>query len=216
MARKPIDRYPVEPFDRVAQSYDALVSSAEDFPFAGYDEVLDEAVRRAEACSGMSVLDLGIGTGGLAQRFDSFGCNIWGVDFSAKMLEEAKGKLPRAVLRQADIMADWPTEFQRRFDRVVSSYALHHFTLAEKCGLLKRISERFLKQEGRIVVADVSFPTGIERRKAHEALGKEWEDNEYYWACDETTSALANVGLHLQYTQVSVYGGVYDIAMKRV
>ncbi len=151
--------YPVEPFDRWATSYDQSVLSAVGFPHAGYEEVLDEVVRRAEARSAMNILDLGVGTGNLAQRFAGIGCKLWGIDSSSNMLDKAREKLPTAVLVHADLLGDWPPELQRRFDRIVSSYALHHFELDTKCRLVRHVFQRFMACGGMVVVGDISFPS---------------------------------------------------------
>ena len=53
-------------FDRLAIGYNESVRTCKGFPFAGYEAVLDEIVWRAHPRSGQCVLDLGIGTGALA------------------------------------------------------------------------------------------------------------------------------------------------------
>ena len=203
--------YPVGPFDRGAATYDRSVLSAVGFPHAGYQEVLDAVVRRADAQAAMNVLDLGVGTGNLAQRFTEIGCHLWGIDFSSNMLDKAREKLPTTVLTHADLLGDWPPELQRRFDRVVSTYVLHHFDLSTKLGLLTDVFQSFLVGEGVVVVGDISFPSRQARAQARVALGEAWEDDEYYWAADETEVAFAGAGLVTEYVQVSSYGGVYLI-----
>lgn len=42
-------------------------------------------------------------------------------------------------------------------------------------------------------------------------MGKAWEDDEYYWAADETAVAFAEAGLQTEYVQVSSFVGVYVI-----
>ena len=120
-------------FDHWAGHYDQSIQGDGDFPFNGYEQILDEVTRAAHTQPGMCVLDLGIGTGNLAVRFANLGCRLWGIDFSAEMLGKAIEKLPQAVLVQADLLSDWPTELDRRFDRIVSAYVLHksaHFQRA--------------------------------------------------------------------------------------
>lgn len=139
----------VELFDGWAKKYDAAVSPAQiRFPFEGYEEVLDEAVRLSQAAPGMQVLDLGIGTGNLAARFLRKGCVVWGVDFSKGMIAKTRKKLPETVLVQADLLSDWPVELDRRFDRVVSAYVFHEFNLETKIGLLRRIASNHLSATG--------------------------------------------------------------------
>jgi ubiquinone/menaquinone biosynthesis C-methylase UbiE len=58
----------VQLFDDWADNYDVAVTDGE-FPFDGYEQVLDEVARLADVKPQMRILDLGIGTGNLAARF---------------------------------------------------------------------------------------------------------------------------------------------------
>jgi putative AdoMet-dependent methyltransferase len=195
-------------FDRWAESYDSSIAPT-DFPFDGYDLVLDKVVNLAEAAPHMQVLDLGIGTGNLAARFVQAGCAVWGIDFSAEMLRKARAKLPQTGLVQADVMSDWPVELQRRFDRVVSAYVLHEFDLDTKVGLLQRIAAHHLAPGGRIVVGDIAFPSIGHRSQASRQWSDSRDEDEFYWAADETITACAGAGLQVTYRQVSSCGGVF-------
>ena len=195
-------------FDRWAESYDATIAPTR-FPFDGYDRVLDQVVRLAEVTPHMQVLDLGIGTGNLAVRFIQAGCAVWGIDFSVEMLTQAQAKLPHAVLIQADLMRDWPMELQRPFDRVVSAYVMHEFDLETKVRLLHRIAAHHLTAGGRIVVADIAFPSVEDRTQASQQWTDSWDADEFYWAADEASAACAQVGLQVTYEQVSCCGGVF-------
>ena len=53
-------------FDKWAADYDKSVRTDREFPFAGYESVLDEIVISAGIFPGITVLDLGTGTGNLA------------------------------------------------------------------------------------------------------------------------------------------------------
>jgi putative AdoMet-dependent methyltransferase len=201
-------------FDQWAKDYDPdLESSASRFPFDGYDHVLDEVVRLAGAKAYMRVLDLGIGTGNLAARFVRQECAVWGVDFSTKMLAQAHKKLPQVNLVQANLLNDWPAELPRSFDRVVSTYVLHEFDLQTKIGLLKRIAEH-LTPEGAIVIGDIAFPTVVAREEASRRWADGWDEDEYYWAADETIAACEQAGLKATYRQISSYGGVFTFEPK--
>ncbi len=105
-------------FDAWAAQYDTAVAAGDDdFPFAGYDEVLATAVHIARVRPSLRVLELGIGTGNLAGRFIAAGCQVWGLDFSAAMLAQARIGLPQAHLVQADLLAAWPLAARPLFDR---------------------------------------------------------------------------------------------------
>jgi cyclopropane fatty-acyl-phospholipid synthase-like methyltransferase len=200
-------------FDRWAENYDATIAPTR-FPFDGYDQVLDKVVRLAEVTPRMQVLDLGIGTGNLAVRFVQAGCAVWGIDFSVEMLTKAQAKLPHTVLVQADLLSDWPMALQRPFDRVVSAYVLHEFDLETKVRLLHGIAAHHLTAGGRIVVADIAFPSVEDRTQASQQWTDSWDADEFYWAADEASAACARVGLQVTYNQASSCGGVFTFINK--
>jgi cyclopropane fatty-acyl-phospholipid synthase-like methyltransferase len=195
----------IDLFDRWSETYDRSVLD-ECGVHESYDEVLETVVRAADPRPGMRVLDLGIGTGNLAQRFVALGCSVWGIDFSPAMLALAEVKVPEAILVEADLREEWPSTLDGPFDRVVSTYVLHEFSMETKIHLLQRLVERYLGEGGRIVVGDIAFPT-VQART--DAGADHWDEEEHYWAADETLAACAPVGLSFIYVQVSRRGGVY-------
>ena len=94
----------VQLFDRWAQHYDSSVPGRDSFPHDGYEKVLELVAATASVRPGMTILDLGIGTGNLAAHFVEQGCTVWGVDFSSEMLKRARDTLPQVVLVQADLL----------------------------------------------------------------------------------------------------------------
>jgi ubiquinone/menaquinone biosynthesis C-methylase UbiE len=197
-------------FDRWSETYDRGVLD-ESGVHEGYSAVLETVVRASETLPGMRVLDLGVGTGNLAGRFLALGCRVWGVDFSPAMLAKAHDKLPDVTLVRADLRKGWPPPdglpaLAGLFDRIVSSYVLHEFSLQHKVALLRGLAEHSLVPEGRIVVGDIAFQT-VHARTA--AGADHWDEEEHYWAADETRAACAAAGLRFTYTQVSSCGGVY-------
>ena len=203
-------------FDSWAENYDAAVASAGgDFPFAGYEQVLDEVVRLADVQPPMRILDLGVGTGNLAARFLHRECTVWGLDFSAEMLAQTRAKLPQVNLIQADLLGEWPTELQLSFDRVVSAYVLHEFDLATKVNLLQRVASHYLATDGSILVADIAFPTSFARQEAARRWADAWDEDEDYWAADEASAACEWAGLRVAYKQVSSCGGVFTFTVRR-
>jgi putative AdoMet-dependent methyltransferase len=188
-------------FNKWAQAYDpANQSGKDDFPFAGYDLVLDKVLHLAEVKPGMRVLDLGIGTGNLAARFLDAGCEVWGCDFSGEMLARAHASWPQMNLRQTDLLGEWPPELRQPFDRVVAAYVLHHFDLATKMNLLRRVAAHAIAVEGRILVADVAFPTAAVRSAAALRWAEMWDVNEHYMAAD----------LQATYRQISSCAGIFS------
>jgi putative AdoMet-dependent methyltransferase len=137
-------------FDDWAQTYDRdVLTPSNRFPFAGYDKALGTLFRRAEVRPGMSVLDLGVGTGNLAVRFIDAGCDVLGVDFSPVMLEKTREKLPQLALAQADLtLEEWPPALDRRFQRIVSNYVFHEFPWETKLRILSRLAQNQLATNG--------------------------------------------------------------------
>lgn len=204
------DPFPVEDFDSWAEDYDQSVANTENFPFTGYKQVLDKVVYLADPQPGMQVLDLGIGTGNLAMRFNALGCEIWGTDFSAIMLEKARLKLPEAHLFQADLRGAWPMTLNRRFDRIVSAYVFHHFELRKKVEIIENLVRERLNSGGNLIIADIAFQNWDALKGIKLAVGNEWED-EYYWLATESIPAIKEVGLKVEYIQVSSCAGIFTI-----
>jgi len=196
-------------FDGWADHYDPSAAAEDDFPFAGYERILDEVVGLADVRPGMRILDLGVGTGNLAARFLRKSCPVWGMDFSAKMVAQARASLPQATLVRANLLDEWPISFQQRFDRVVSAYVLHEFDLDTRVTLLKRIATDRLSPGGRILIADIAFPTTSARAEASQRWAASWDEDEHYWAADEAIAACHDAGLLAIYGQLSACGGVF-------
>ncbi len=204
------DPFSPEEFDPWAETYDQDVVSQNQFPFAGYEQVMETVVRIAAPQSGMSVLDVGTGTGNLARRFARVGCELWCTDFSQAMLAKARAKLPEAHFVQHDLRQAWPAELERQFDRIVSAYVFHHFEAGEKVKLCKGLAASHLAAGGKLVIADISFESEKAMQAFAKSAGKLWEQ-EPYWLADEAIPALTEAGLLVSYEQVSACAGVYAI-----
>jgi len=96
------------------------------------------------------VLDAACGTGRYSAVLAERGHQVIGVDQSAAMLEIARGKLPAADFREADLTAlPLPDD---SVDAVVCALALVH--IAEVAPALREFA-RVLRPGGRIIISDV-------------------------------------------------------------
>lgn len=195
-------------FDSWADDYDESVRSTSTFPFGGYDEVLNGIVEKAAAEPHSHILDLGVGTGNLARLFHDLGTRVRGVDFSSRMLEKAKVKVPGIPLIKADIAGAWPEELPQTYDRIVSAYVFHHFDRNEKVALLIRLARDLLAPEGRIVIGDISFMSAVAMQQSRNRWKNLWDD-EHYWVAEEIIPVCEAAGFNIEYEQVSEFAGIF-------
>ena len=196
-------------FDDWAETYDEAVTG-QDFPFCGYQEVLEKVAALVMPQAHLSVLDIGTGTGNLALLLDRLGCELWCTDFSASMLEKARQKLPASHFILHDLHDPLPLAADHTFDRIVSSYTFHHFMLEEKVSLLCTLFARHLSPHGLIVIGDISFQDTSGMEKLRREAGNSWDD-EFYWIADEVIPVLRKRGIGVEYVQVSPCAGVFKL-----
>lgn len=208
------DMNPESQFDQWAPEYDEAVRDEASFPFAGYSHVLSRVVALAAPEPGMALLELGPGTGNLTVRLVQTGAAVWAVDFSVEMIARASRKAPQASFAKAGLMDDYPPEFHRPFDRVISTYTFHELPFPNKLTLLRRLFAHHLVPDGFVVIGDIGFPNTIARDAVRAQAGEEW-DEEFYWIQDETADALAIAGFAMEWEQISRCGAVIVIRTAR-
>ena len=197
-------------FDNWAETYDQSVSDWQTFPFTGYGDLMNAILSQAQVCPGMSVLDLGTGTGNLAQHFARAGCLLWCTDYSEPMLARARQKIPEAHFVLHDLRTVLPAELERPFNRIVSAYVFHHFDLEEKVRILRLLLPR-LATGGRMLIGDIAFQNQAALDQVKAEVGETWED-EYYWLVDKAMPALEKAGMQASYRQVSPCAGVFVLS----
>jgi putative AdoMet-dependent methyltransferase len=204
-----------EGFDLWADSYDESVRLSEEkkeYPFAGYRDVLGVVYRRVRRQGGARILDIGFGTGTLSSRLYADGCQITGLDFSEKMIRNARKKMPKAELILWDFSQGLPEGLKnRKFDDIISTYALHHMADAKKAALL-RMLWGLLEPGGQILVGDISFRTRCERVACREKNRGIWDSSEYYFTVEEFFRRLK--GLPCTYEAIPPCAGILTIARK--
>ena len=199
-----------EGFDSFIDEYDGLTSTSDKnntYPFAGYSKVLDKIYNAIVQTPNSTVLDLGFGTGKLTRRLYDYGCTIYGQDFSKKMVELAKKSMPNGHFYQADFANGLQEALtHQKYDYIVATYALHHLSDEQKTELISKLLNN-LKENGKILIGDISFENRNLLNQCKEVAGNEWDDEETYCVADKLKKVFPN----LQFTAESFCGGVFVI-----
>lgn len=197
-------------FDVWADGYDESVRLADEndaYPFAGYATILKEIYGRVCASGAKAVLDIGFGTGTLAGQLYQQGCDVFGQDFSSRMIQLAQGKMPRAQLYQGDFSLGLVQALkQQRYDAIIATYALHHLTDEQKVTFLQELLP-LLQDNGCIYVGDVAFATRAELEQCKAQAGDDWDASEIYFVYDELKQAFPQ----LQFEPVSHCAGLLTL-----
>lgn len=180
-------------FDVWADGYDESVRLADEsdaYPFAGYATILKEIYGRVCASGAKAVLDIGFGTGTLAGQLYQQGCDVFGQDFSSRMIQLAQEKMPRAKLYQGDFSLGLVQELkQQRYDAIIATYALHHLTDEQKAAFFQELLP-LLRDNGCIYVGDVAFATRAQLEQCKAQAGDDWDASEIYFVYDELKQAF--------------------------
>lgn len=186
--------------DPWAAGYDENVRDEADPIRAGYTDVLAWTVRQAEIEPQHTVVDLGVGTGNTAALIPA-ARRLIGVDISEQMMRRARTKLahlPSVELVRADLLEffDQP----RAFDRLISTYALHHLTEAEKATCFQQVWAA-LPPGGRAVFGDLMFAGQASQARVTEKYAAAGNADmvatfaeEFFWLVDNATAQLRQVG----------------------
>jgi len=148
-------------WDRRVEKWHSHVTSA-----AAFAQVLDRLIcvsspEPADAC-----VDLGAGTGFVTTALAPMVSSVLAVDISAAMTTSLAERAARDGLQNVSTEVSDLREFRMppaSVDLVVSSYALHHLTDADKRVLVARAA-RWLRPGGRLVIADMMFGRGRSQR----------------------------------------------------
>ncbi len=179
-----------------------------------YDEMLDQAAAAVALVQPSRVIDLGAGTGSLAERVldrtDTTVVELWDVDDA--MLAVARTRLARFGARAVAVHRSFDEPFPA-VDAIMGSLSLHHIrSLDAKAGLYGRAAAA-LRPGGVLVTADITIPTeaprnaasyrfwadqlvaaGIEERRAWQHF-EEWSGEDRYFSLDEEIGAMNAAGL---------------------
>ena len=197
-------------FDLWADGYDKTVGISDEentYPFAGYKEVLGTIYKTIMEKENAVVLDIGFGTGTLTTKLYENGCNIYGQDFSARMIELASQKMPNAHLYQGDFTQGLVEPLlAQNYDFIVATYSLHHLTDEQKVFFLRELCDH-LNPGGQVLIGDVAFENRSQLEQCQKDVGDEWDDDEIYFVVDELKGEFPELG----FKQISHCSGVLSI-----
>lgn len=141
---------------------------------------------------GEFILDVGCGTGDLANTLNNIGCNVTGIDKSANMIQYAKSKYSHIPFYVKDVLE---LDVLNVYDAVFSNATLHWVNEPKKA--LEAIFHS-LKNGGRFVAefggaGNVEIITN-EMKHQLEALGGDYKSPWYYPTIGQYTSLMEEVG----------------------
>ncbi len=199
-------------FDLWADGYEKSVQLSEEdneYPFAGYKDVLGTIYNIVHRKEKAKILDIGFGTGVLTKKLYDDGYEIYGIDFSQRMIEIAKGKMPLAKLFQYDFFKGLPKELENiQFDYIISTYAMHHLEDEDKIKLINKLEE-YISRDGRIIIGDVAFQTRELLEQCKAKYENYWDDEEIYFVFDELKEFFPKEDI--SFTTISHCAGIIQI-----
>ena len=179
-------------YDRWATIYDREAN-----PLIALEEpVVREALGDV---AGLSVLDLGCGTGRHSVWLARAGATVTGVDFSEGMLEEARRKPGAETVRFLAHDLHQPLPFADGvFDRVVSGLVLEHL---HELDAFFAESRRVLRPGGRAVVSAMHpamFLKGVQARFTDPASGEKVQPGSVAHTIGDFVMAAVRAGFALE------------------
>ena len=127
------------------------------------------------------------------------------------MLELAKQKMPKGKFYCYDFKYGLSKDLDGvMFDYIVSSYAMHHLDNEEKVNFILKL-KGILKENGKIIIADISFKNHEDMLYCKNVSGNKWDNVEIYFVAGKIVKKLTDSGLMVRYTQVSSCAGVLEI-----
>ena len=199
-------------FDLWADGYDKSVQLSEEdneYPFAGYKDVLGTIYNIVHRKEKAKILDIGFGTGVLTKKLYDDGYEIYGIDFSQRMIAIAKEKMPLAKLFQYDFFKGLPKELENiQFDYIINTYAMHHLEDEDKIKLINKLEE-YISRDGRIIIGDVAFQTRELLEQCKAKYENYWDDEEIYFVFNELKEFFPKEDI--SFTTISHCAGIIQL-----
>jgi len=197
-------------FDLWSDKYDNSVEESDNdnkYPFAGYKMILNHIYNIIMEKQKPVVLDIGFGTAILTSKLYQESCTIYGQDFSEKMIEIAKKKMPNACLVQGDFSLGLVDQLkQYQYDFIVATYSLHHLNNTQKVNFINELLSH-LNPGGLLLIGDVMFEKKSDMDQCKEEAKDEWDDEEIYFVVEEIKNEFPD----MEFEKVSYCSGIITI-----
>ncbi|MFC1900932.1 class I SAM-dependent methyltransferase [Chloroflexota bacterium] len=168
-----------------------------------YDETLSRIIEKSSVRDSDVILDIGTGTGNLAIKFLEKGCEVIGLDPSARMLEMAESKAEKWQGKYKTYLCENPfvgIPFPgQTFDTIVATFSIHHVNDDEK-RLSVMEMKRVSKTDGQIIIGDFMFKDQADKLRAL----AEYDDmeEEYHPMLDTFPTMFKDEGFRVEIEQV--------------
>lgn len=202
--------------DPWAHDYDQDVKNSRDPIRQGYETCLEWVAQQADLQDSDHVLELGSGTGNLTRLLTPHK-TLTCVDISVEMTRLAREKVTSKVTGKvtgtdkvtgtgtvhfvhADVLEHLHQQADISFDKIVSTYTLHHLIETEKTTFLQQV-KRVLRPGGRLVVGDLMVADEAARAEKM-AFYRQQGDNstahaleeEFFWQLELTLKTSDELG----------------------
>lgn len=197
-------------FDDWSKNYHQSVIDSErakTYPFAGYSEIKYQIMETVTTLPKARILDMGVGTGEIANPCYDLGYEITGVDLSEKMITIAKEKMPNALFIHANFQIAI-TQLKGKYDYIIFNYAMHHLKYDNQIAVLERLY-KFLNKDGLIIIGDVSTINVDELKRLKHKYAAIWDNEEYYPMLQSYQKSKLKDLYAIEYKQLNQVAGLY-------
>ncbi len=205
-----------ELFNDWSSTYNDSIKKSEQnktYPFYGYVDIQKYIFETVNQKNQSNILEMGIGTGMMTKSVYDNNHIITGVDFSHKMIEEAKKIMPNSKYIESDFINSLPKLKDSLYDTIIFSYSIHHLTPLNQRYVLDKLS-RNLKQDGVIIIGDVITRTNDQMKLLASKYKKIWDDEEFYPTYEVYNNQVINNKYHHKFIEVTECSGIIELRKK--
>ena len=203
-------------FNEWATTYNESIKKSENekkYPFYGYSDIQKYIFDNANTKENTRILEMGIGTGMMTKRLYELDHNITGVDFSSKMILEARKVMPLNSYIESDFIESLDILKDEKFDVIIFSYSIHHLKPINQKYVLDMLSNNLAKS-GKIIIGDVITRTKKEMDSLADQNQRIWDNEEFYPTFDEYDNEVLNQHYLVEYKKMTYCSGIITLSKK--